>query len=59
MRSPTNLKYFSAYIHTAVVKSLEFSSMNEDVKFKFGVTAQKLNINIIYIKTIIKTYVIN
>jgi hypothetical protein len=37
--------------------------MREDVKFKFislfGVAAQKLDMEIVYIKAIIKTYVIN
>jgi hypothetical protein len=37
--------------------------MHEDVKFKFislfGVAAQKLDMKIMYIKTIIKTYVMN
>lgn len=43
--SPVHLKYFSAHIHIqVVVKYLEFSRMHEDVKFKFGVTARKIDI---------------
>jgi hypothetical protein len=62
--STVHLKYFSAHIHTdVVVKSSQLSSMHEDVKFKFislfGVTAQKLDMKKMYIKTIIKTYVMN
>jgi hypothetical protein len=57
--STFRLKYFSAYVHIdVVVKSLELSSRHEDVKFKFvslfGFTAQKLDVKIMYIKTIIK-----
>jgi hypothetical protein len=50
--SIVHLKFFSAYIHFDVVKSSELSIMHEDVKFIsfFGVTAQKLNMNILYIK---------
>jgi hypothetical protein len=62
--STFRLKYFSGYVHIdVVVKSSEMSSMHEDVKFKFislfGVTAQKLDMKITYIKTIIKAYVMN
>jgi hypothetical protein len=62
--STVRLKYFSAYVHIdVVVKSSELSSMHEDVKFEFislfGVTAQKLDMKIMYIKTIIKAYVMN
>jgi hypothetical protein len=58
------LKHFSAYVHSdVIVKSPELSSTHEDVKFQFislfGVTTQKLDMNIIYIKTIIKVYVLN
>jgi hypothetical protein len=57
--STVRLKYFSAYVHIDVVmKSSEFSSVHKDVKFKFislyGVAAQKLDMKIMYIKTIIK-----
>jgi hypothetical protein len=57
--STARLKYFSAYVQIdVVVKSSELSSMHEDVKFKFicffCVTAQKLDMKIMYIKTIIK-----
>jgi hypothetical protein len=53
-------KYFSAYVRfDVVVKALELSSMDEDVKFKFlgllGVAAQKPDMKIIYMKTIIKS----
>jgi hypothetical protein len=53
-----------AYVHIdVVVKSSELSSVHEDVKFKFirlsGVAAQKLDMKIMYIKTIIKAYVMN
>jgi hypothetical protein len=52
----------SAYVHIdVVVKSSELASMHEDVKFKFisffDATAQKLDMKIMYIKTIIKEYV--
>jgi hypothetical protein len=57
--STVRLKYFSAYVHIdVVVKSSELSSMHEDVKFKFislfGVTAQKLDMKIMYIKPLYK-----
>jgi hypothetical protein len=53
--STVRLKCFSAYVHiNVVVKSSELSSMHEDVTFKFislfGVTAQKLDMKIMYIK---------
>jgi hypothetical protein len=56
--SAFRLKYFSVYVHTdVVVKSSELSGVYADVKFKFislfGVTAQKLDMKIMYIKTII------
>jgi hypothetical protein len=56
--SSFRLKYFSAYVHVDVVKSSEFSSMHEDVKFisLFGVASQKLDMRVMYIKTIIKNY---
>jgi hypothetical protein len=49
--STAHLKYFSAYVHIDVmVKSLELSSIHEDVKFKFislfGVAAQQLDMKI-------------
>jgi hypothetical protein len=55
--STVRLKYFSTYVHIdVVVKSSELSNMHEDVKFKFislfGVTAQKLDMKMMYIKTI-------
>jgi hypothetical protein len=58
------LKYFSAYVHIdVVVKYLQMSNIHEDVKFKFisyvCVTAQKRHIEIRYIKTIIKAFVMN
>jgi hypothetical protein len=62
--SNDRLKYFSDYAHIdVVVKSSELSSMHEDAKFKFislfGVTAQKLDMKIMYIETIMKTDVMN
>jgi hypothetical protein len=60
--SAVRLKYFGAYVHIdVVVKSLKLSSMHEDVKFisLFGVTAEKLDMNMMYIKTIMKAYVTN
>jgi hypothetical protein len=56
------LKYFNAYVHIdVVVKPSELSSMHADVRFKFislfGVTAQKLDMKMAYIKTIIKACV--
>jgi hypothetical protein len=58
--STVRLKYFSAYV---VVTSSELSSMHEDLKFKFissfGVTAQKLDLKLMYLKTIIKDYIVN
>jgi hypothetical protein len=62
--STVRLKYFSAYVYTdVVVKFLELTSMHADVKYKFirsfGVTAQKLDMKIMYIKIIIKAYVMN
>jgi hypothetical protein len=57
------LKYFSSYVHIDVVKYSKMSSMHEDIKFKFisffCVTAQKLDMKIRYIKTIIKALVMN
>jgi hypothetical protein len=62
--STVRLKYSSANVHTdVVVKSSELSSMHEDVTFLFislfGVTAQKLDMKMMYMKTIIKAYVKN
>jgi hypothetical protein len=56
--STVRLKYFRRTVHiNVVVKSSELPSVHEDVKFKFislfGVTAQKLDMKIMYIKTII------
>jgi hypothetical protein len=50
---------YSAYVHIdVVVKFSELSSMHEDDKFKFnslfGVTAQKLDMKIMYIKPLYK-----
>jgi hypothetical protein len=58
--STVHLNYFSAYVQTdVVVKSSELSSMHEDVKFKFisicDMTAQKLDMKITCIETIVKT----
>jgi hypothetical protein len=60
--SDVQLKYFSAYILTdVVIKSLELSSRHEDVKFinLFGVAAQKVDVKIVHMNTIIKKYVMN
>jgi hypothetical protein len=58
------LKYFSAYVHIdVVVKCSLMSNMHEDVKFKFisyiFVTAQKRHMEIRFIKTIIKAFIMN
>jgi hypothetical protein len=62
--STVRLKSFSAYVHIdVVVKFSELSSFREGVKFNFinllGVAAQKLDMKMMYIKTIIKAYVMN
>jgi hypothetical protein len=62
--SAVRLTYFSAYVHIdIVVKCSKLLSMHEDIKFRFisvfGVTAQKPDMKIMYVKTIIKAYVMN
>jgi hypothetical protein len=57
--SVVRLNYASAYVHIdVVVKSSELSSVDEDLKFEFirifCVTAQKLNMKMMYLKNYYK-----